>query len=63
MAGRCPCASVEKTKYVLLTCQRNAGQNHSAKIVNTSFENVANLKYFETTVTNRNLINREIKAH
>jgi hypothetical protein len=35
----------QKTKYVLLPHQQNAGHNHDIKIANRSFENVAQFKY------------------
>jgi hypothetical protein len=41
---------------MLLYCHQNAGQNHDR-----FFENVAQFKYFGTTVTNQNLILEEIK--
>jgi hypothetical protein len=53
-------ANAEKTKYMLFSRHQNAGQNHDIKIATRSFENVAQLKYFGTIVTNQNLI-REIK--
>jgi hypothetical protein len=31
---------------------QNVGQNHDIKIANRSFENVSQLNYLETTVTN-----------
>jgi hypothetical protein len=35
--------------------------NHDMKIANRTFENVAQFRYLETTVTNQNLIQEEIK--
>jgi hypothetical protein len=46
---------------VLLSCQQNAGQNHDIKIVDRCFENVAQFRYFGTTVTNQNLLQEKIK--
>jgi hypothetical protein len=46
---------------MLLSRYQNAGQNHSIKIGDISFENVAQFKYLGTTVTNQNLIQEEIK--
>jgi hypothetical protein len=46
---------------MLLSRHQNAGQNHDIKITKRSFENVAYLKYLGTIVTNRNLIQEEIK--
>jgi hypothetical protein len=37
------------------------GQNWDIKITNRSFENVSQVKYLGTTVTNQNLIQEEIK--
>jgi hypothetical protein len=53
--------NVEKTKYMLLSRQKNVGRNQDIKIANRSFENVSQFKYLGTTVTNQNLIQGDIK--
>jgi hypothetical protein len=53
--------NVEKTKYMLVSREQNAGQNREIKIGNRSFENESQYKYLGTTVTNQNLIQEEIK--
>jgi hypothetical protein len=42
--------------------EQNAGQNHSRKIDNISFERMEQFRYMGTTVTNRNSIHEEINA-
>jgi hypothetical protein len=46
--------NAEKSKYMLLSCQQNAGQNHGIKIANRCFKKVAQFKYVGTIVTNQN---------
>jgi hypothetical protein len=53
--------NVEKTKYMLVSRDQNAGQNREIKIGNRSFENVSQFKYLGMSVTNQNLIQEEIK--
>jgi hypothetical protein len=53
--------NVEKTKYMLLSPHMNAGQNRHIKTANRSTENVSKVKYLGTTVTNQNLIQKEIE--
>jgi hypothetical protein len=53
--------NIEKTKYMLLSCLWNVGQNQDIKIATRPFENVSQFKYLGTTVTNQNLIQEEIK--
>jgi hypothetical protein len=36
--------NTERTKYMLMACHQNAGQNHNTKTGNRAFENVAKLK-------------------
>jgi hypothetical protein len=48
--------NAEKTKYMVMSGNHNAGQNHNMKLVNKSFERVEQSKYLGTTLTNRNSI-------
>jgi hypothetical protein len=50
-----------KTKYMLLSCHHNAGQNYDIKVGNRHFENVAQFSYLGTAITNKNLIQKIIK--
>jgi hypothetical protein len=49
----------EKTKYMLVFFNQNAGRNYDITIANRSFENVAQFEYLGMTVTNQNLIQEE----
>jgi hypothetical protein len=46
---------------MLLSRHQNAGQNHDIKIGNRRFENVTQLRYLGTAMTNQKLIQEEIK--
>jgi len=47
----------------MITAQdQNAGQNHSIKIYNKSFERMEQLKYLVTKLMNQNSIQEEIKS-
>jgi hypothetical protein len=52
----------EKIKYMLVSHYQKTGQKRSLKIVNRSFEGVAQLKYFGTTLTDKNCMQEEIKS-
>jgi hypothetical protein len=52
----------EKNKYLLVPRCQKAGQRHSIKVGNTSFESVANFKYLGTALTDQNCIHEEIKS-
>jgi hypothetical protein len=42
---------VDKTKYMVMSRDRNAGRSHSVKIDNSSIERVEEFKYLGTTLT------------
>jgi hypothetical protein len=54
--------NAEKTKYIIMSCHPNSGQNQNIRIANESFENVTKFKYLGTTLTNQNDIHDEIKS-
>jgi hypothetical protein len=51
-----------ENKYMLLSCCKKAVQKHSIKIASRSFESVAKFKYLETTLTDQNCMQEEIKS-
>jgi hypothetical protein len=52
----------EKTNYMLVSRCQKAGQKHSIKIGNRSFEGVAKFKYLGTTLTDQNCLQEGIKS-
>jgi ribosomal protein S2 len=54
--------NTQKTKYMLLSRDQNAGQSYNIKIANRCFENVTKFRYLGTTITNQNLIQEKIKS-
>jgi len=54
--------NADKTKYMVMSRDRNAGRTHSMKNDNSSFERVDEFKYLGTTLINQNSIQEEIKS-
>jgi len=54
--------NADKTKYMVMSRDQNAGQIHSVRIDNSTIERVEEFKYLGTTLTNQNSIAEEIKS-
>jgi len=54
--------NADKTKYMVMSRDQNAGRSHGMKIDNSSFERAEKFKHLRTTLTNRNSIQEEIKS-
>jgi hypothetical protein len=54
--------NAEKTKYMVMSRNQNAGQNHNIKVGNKFFERVEQFKYMGATLTKQNSIHEEIKS-
>ena len=52
--------SADKTKYMVMSRDQNAGRIQSVKIDNSTFKRVEGFKYLGTTLTNQNSIAEEI---
>ena len=48
--------SADKTKYMVMSRDQNAGRIHSVRMDNSTFERVEEFKYLGTTLTNQNSI-------
>jgi hypothetical protein len=54
--------NTKKTKYMFMSCDQNAGQNHKLLIANKLFEKAVNFKYVGITAANQNCIHEGIKC-
>ena len=54
--------NADKTKYMIMPRDQNAGRIYSMMIDNSSIERVEKFKYLGTTLTNKNSIQEEIKS-
>ena len=54
--------SADKTKYIVMSRDQNAGRIHSVRTDNSTFHRVDDFKYLGTTLTNHNSIAEEIKS-
>ena len=54
--------SADKTKYMVMSRDQNAGRIQTVRIDNSTFEMVEGFKYLGTTLTNKNSIAEEIKS-
>jgi len=52
----------DKTEYMVMSRDQNAGRSYSMQVGNSSFEMVEELKYLGTTLTYQNSIQEEIKS-
>jgi hypothetical protein len=52
----------EKTKYMIMSREQNAGQNHNIKLIINPSEKVGEFKYLGTTLINLNFFRAEIKS-
>jgi len=54
--------SADKTEYMVMSRDQNAGRIHSVRMENITFERVEVFIYLGTTLTNRSSITEEIKS-
>jgi hypothetical protein len=54
--------NADKTKYMIMSRDRNAGRDDSGKIDNSSIERVEEFKYLGTMLTDQNSVQEELGA-
>jgi len=55
-------ANADRTKYMVMSRDHNAGRSHNIKIDNSSFERVEELKYLGTTLRHQTSIQENLRA-
>ena len=54
--------NAKKTKYIIMSQDQNAGQNHNMRTDSQSFKRLEQFKYLGTTLINQNSMQEEIKS-
>ena len=54
--------NADKTKYMIMSRDQNAGRSHSMKIDNSSIERVEEFKYLVPTLTNKILFRKKLRT-
>jgi len=54
--------NADKTKYMVMSPDQNAGRSHNIKTDNRAVERVEEFKYLEIFITNQNSIQQETKS-
>jgi len=54
--------NADKTKYMVMSRDQNAGHNHNMKSENISFETVEYFKYLGTNLTNKFLLRKKLRG-
>jgi len=54
--------NVERTKYMVMSGEQNAVQNHNRQLDNKSFERMERFKYLATSLTSKNSSQEKIKS-
>jgi len=54
--------NADKSKYMFMSRNQNAGSSGKTKIVSSSFERMKDFAYLGTTLTNQNYTQEEIKS-
>jgi hypothetical protein len=54
--------NTDKTKYMVISRDRNAGRGHGVMIDNSSIERVEEFKYLGATLTDQNSIREKLRA-
>jgi len=54
--------SADKTNYMVMSRDKNAGRIHSVRTDNSTFERVEEFKYLGITLTNQILLRKKLRA-